>query len=625
MNLEKRYIGNTKPDDAKAAYLEALNLTVQTETIPVKDSFGRITARAIDAVLSSPPFNCAAMDGIAVISGATVLARPQQPVTLVEGETFVFVNTGNPIDEPYDAVIMKEDVITGDDGIKIYGPAIAWQHVRPIGEDIVATEMILPRGHKIRPFDLGSLISGGVEEIEVIRRPVVTIIPTGDELVESPSLVGRGHIPDSNSWMLSALVTEAGGIPHRLPPCQDDYDAIKATISDAAKTSDLVLIGAGSSAGTKDFTSAAVAELGEVVVHGIAIKPGKPSILGKVGTTPVIGIPGYPVSSYISFHEFAGPILSKLTGQNLPEVWVDAILNTDVHSSLKNREYIRVSLHYDHGTYRATPTKSGAGVSMSLVRCDGIGIIQQQMEGLSRGETIRVRLLRPISDVNDRLTITGSHDLCIDQLANMMPINSTHVGSMGGVLAMRNKEALLAPIHILDETDGSYNVAILKKYFPGNSHVIIRGPGRVQGLMVKRGNPDQITGIADLTRPDVLFMNRQRGSGTRIFVDHLLAQNGIDPTAIRGYDREATTHTSVAAAVAQGSAQVGAGVLSAANALDLDFIPLGQERYDFLVARESLSDERIIRFLVCLQSDEFSRELTARGGYILEDLGKILE
>ena len=625
MKNEKRYIGNMRPEEAKAAYLEALDLNMKTERIPVGLSFGRITAEAVDAVLSAPPFNCAAMDGIAVIAGATVAARPQQPVTLIEGETFVFVNTGNPLDEPYDAVIMKEDVIIDETGLKIYQPAIAWQHVRPIGEDIVATEMILPRGHKIRPFDLGSLISGGVESVEVIKQPVVTIIPTGDELVESPDKVRRGFIPDSNSWMLEALVEEAGGIPKRLPPCVDNYELIKSTIADAAKTSDLVLIGAGSSAGTKDFTSTAVAELGEVVVHGIAIKPGKPSILGIVGSTPVIGIPGYPVSSYISFHEFAAPILARLSGEVIPEVWVDAVLNTDVHSSLKNREYIRVSLHYDQGTYRATPTKSGAGVSMSLVRCDGIGIIERELEGLSRGETIRVRLLRPLADVNARLTITGSHDLCIDQLANMMPINSTHVGSMGGVLAMRNKEALLAPIHILDETDGSYNLNILKKYFPNNTHVIIRGPGRVQGLMVKRGNPDHIMTLADLTRPDVLFMNRQRGSGTRIFVDHLLKVNGIEPATVRGYDREATTHTSVAAAVAQGSAQVGAGVLSAANALGLDFIPLGQEHYDFLVARASLSDDRIIRFLDCLKSEEFNQELTRRGGYILEDLGKVLE
>lgn len=625
MTVEKRYIGNTKPEEAKAAYLEALQLAVKTEVIPVGESHGRITARAVEAVLSSPPFNCAAMDGIAVISQATVQARPQAPVTLIEGETFVYVNTGNPLDEPYDAVIMKEDVITGAAGIKIYAPAIAWQHVRPIGEDIVATEMILPRGHKIRPFDLGSLISGGVETVEVIRKPVVSILPTGTELVETAKEVRRGHIPDSNSWMLSALVEDAGGIPRRLPPCIDDYDLIKSAIAEAAAASDLLLIGAGSSAGTKDFTSAAVAELGEVVVHGIAIKPGKPSILGRIGSTPVIGIPGYPVSSYISFHEFAAPILSELTGQTVPDVWVDAILNTDIHSSLKNKEYIRVSLHYENGTYRATPTKSGAGVSMSLVRSDGIGIIEQELEGLSRGETIRVRLLRTLDDVNGRLTITGSHDMCIDLLANLMPINSTHVGSLGGVLAMRNKEALLSPIHILDETDGSYNVNILKKYFPGGTHVFIRGPGRVQGLMVKPGNPDHIEGIQDLTRGDVLFMNRQRGSGTRIFVDHLLSEKGIDPTQIRGYDREATTHTSVAAAVAQGSASAGAGVLSAANALDLDFIPLGQEHYDFLVARESLSDDRIVRFIDCLKSEEFSQALEQRGGYILNDLGRILE
>lgn len=622
---ESRYIGNTRPDEARRAYLDALELKVRSEVIPAAESFGRITAEAVYASLSSPSYNCAAMDGIAVIARATKEARPQNPVRLIENETFVYVNTGNPVDEPYDAVIMKEDVILEEEGVTIYSAAVPWQHVRPIGEDIVATEMILPKGHKIRPFDLGSLISGGVQEVTVIQKPVVTILPTGTEIVEGADDVKKGRIRDSNSHMLAALTLEAGGIPRRLPPTPDDYELLKETIREAALQSDLVLVGAGSSAGTKDFTARIVRELGEVVVHGIAIKPGKPSILGRIGQTPVIGVPGYPVSSYISFMEFAQPVITRLSGERPPEVLVEAILNSDVHSSVKNREFIRVSLHYEDGIFRATPTKSGAGVSMSLVRADGIGIIERELEGLNRGETLPVRLLRPLADVRARLTITGSHDIAIDVLGNLMPVNSTHVGSMGGVLAMRRREALLSPIHILDETDGSYNLNILKTYFPGNTHVIIRGPGRIQGLMVKKGNPQNIQGLADLTRDGVIFMNRQRGSGTRIFVDHLLREEGIDPAAITGYEREATTHTSVAAAVAEGTATAGAGVYSAAQALGLDFIPLGQEHYDFLVARDSLTDPRIREFIGHLTSEEFRSELTRRGGYILEDLGTILE
>lgn len=622
---ETRYIGNARPDEARKAYLDSLELTKKHEIIRVTESFGRITAQAVYAELSSPSYNCAAMDGIAVIAAATREARPQNPVRLVENETFVYVNTGNPVDEPYDAVIMKEDVILEDGVITIYSAAVPWQHVRPIGEDIVATEMILPKGHKIRPFDLGSLISGGVMELEVIRRPVVTILPTGTEIVQHADQVEKGRILDSNSHMLAALVLEAGGIPNQLPPSPDNYAFLREIIRKAAETSDMVLVGAGSSAGTKDFTARIVRELGEVVVHGIAIKPGKPSILGKVGHTPVLGIPGYPVSSYISFVEFALPAILALSGERIREVMVEATLNSDVHSSLKNREYLRVSLHYEDGAFRATPTKSGAGVSMSLVRSDGIGIIEREVEGLNRGEVIQVRLLRPLEDVKARLTITGSHDIAIDVLGNLMPVNSTHVGSMGGVLAMRRGEALLSPIHILDEEDGSYNLNILKTYFPGNTHVIIRGPGRIQGLMVKKGNPDNMKGLVDLTRDGVIFMNRQRGSGTRIFVDHLLKEAGIDPSAITGYDREATTHTSVAAAVAQGSATAGAGVYSAAMALGLDFIPLGQEHYDFLVARGSLDDPRILEFIRHLTSEEFKTELIKRGGYTLEDLGMILE
>lgn len=625
MMNEKRYIGNTRPEEAKAAYLHALKLKPKTTAVPVRESCGRVTAEAVEAKLSSPSYNCAAMDGIAVVAKATLSARPQAPVRLEEGIDFSFVNTGNPVEEPFDAVIMKEDVILEDAGVTIYSPAITWQHVRPVGEDIVATEMILPKNHRIRPFDLGSLISGGIREVAVYEKPVVSIIPTGTELVEDPDEVGKGRIPDSNSYMLGALVEEAGGIFRRFPPLIDDYELIRQTIRQAAENSDLVLIGAGSSAGTKDFTARAVADLGEVIVHGIAIKPGKPSILGRIGQTPVIGIPGYPVSSYISFCEFAAPILEALSGQKMAQTWVEAILTSDVHSSLKNREYIRVSLHYEEDVFRATPSRSGAGVSMSLVKSDGIGIIEQKDEGLSRGEPIKVRLLRPLEEVKTRLAVTGSHDILIDFLGDMMPINSTHVGSMGGVLAMRSQEALLSPIHILNEADGSYNIHILTKFFPGGSHVLVRGPGRIQGLMVKPGNPLGIKCLTDLTREDVLFMNRQRGSGTRIFIDHLLRQAGLDPSGIKGYGREAVTHTGVAAAVAEGTASVGAGVLSAARAMGLDFLPLGQEHYDFLVRRDNLSDERVTRFLECLRSEAFQEKLRQRGGYILDDVGSIVE
>ncbi|PKK39300.1 Molybdopterin biosynthesis protein MoeA / Periplasmic molybdate-binding domain protein [Clostridiaceae bacterium JG1575] len=624
MNQETRYIGNMDLKKAKALYQKALSLTPRSERIPCEEALGRVSFAPVYAQRSSPSYPCAAMDGIAVCAQKTADARPLNPLILQEGNDYQVVNTGNPIDPPFDAVIMKEEVVVGPTGLTIRAAAIAWQHVRPVGEDLVATEMILASRHRIRPFDLGSLLAGGVSEVEVYTQPSVAILPTGSELLPPGAPDQRGRITDSNSTMLRALCQEAGAKAQCLPVCPDDPHLLRQALQSAAERFDVVLVGAGSSAGTKDYTAQTLADLGEVVVHGVAMKPGKPVILGKIGATPVLGIPGYPVSAYLSFHEFCDPILSVLSGQKQKETYVTAKMAQPIHSSLKNQEFLRVSLAYIDGTYHATPSGQGAGVSMSLVRADGIGEIPRNREGLHRRETLLVRLLRDASEIQDRLPVIGSHDICLDLLRDRCPLQSTHVGSMGGVLALLDGEAVLAPVHVLDEATRTYNLPLLAQYFPEGTHALLRGPGRTQGLMVPKGNPQGIQGIADLTRPGVRFINRQRGSGTRIFLDDRLRAAKIDAAAIQGYDREATTHTTVAAAVKEGSATCGAGVLSAARALDLDFIPLGEESYDFLVAKADLDDERVQKFIASLQSESFQNALRARGGYRLEDLGEVI-
>jgi len=625
-NKRNIYIDNIEVDEAKDRYYKKLNINLSWEEVDVLDSLNRITFEAVYALTSSPNYNAAAMDGIAVKSSDTKEATDINPVVLEEKKDFVYINTGNPIEDPYDAVIMIEDVIDiGDGKVKIIKSAYPWQNVRPIGEDIVATEMILPSRHKIRPIDIGALLSGGIEKIKVYKKPKVGIIPTGSEIVEKVSQLQVGKIIDSNSRVFQGLVLENGGIPNRYSPVEDDYDKLKEAILKGVGENDILIIGAGSSVGSKDYTVNILRELGEVVIHGIALKPGKPTILGIINDKPVIGIPGYPVSAYLVFETFVTPLILKFIGlEENQETFQQAIISKKITSSSKNRELIRVNLGYVKDKLIATPLSSGAGVTMSLVKADGIAVIPQSLEGVDAGDTVNVRTLKPLSQIRETLVSIGSHDIIMDIVADMMKLTSGHVGSMGGILAMKRGECHIAPIHLLDMDTGEYNISYIKKYFKGQKMAVIKGVRRHQGFIVQKGNPKGIKDFSDLIRDDVIYVNRQRGAGTRILLDYHLNRENIDPSNIKGYDREMTTHLAVASAVKTGAATTGLGIYSAAKALDLDFIEVAYEDYDFLVAYDILEDLRVNRFIQILKSDEFKKRVSTLGGYGFEHTGEII-
>lgn len=623
------YIDNIDVEIAKEKYFNKIDIKGQFEEVDVVDSLGRTTWEAVFAILSSPTYNASAMDGIAVISKNTDAATESSPLTLELNQDYIYVNTGNQIKEPFDAVIMIEDVIELENNkVQILKSAYPWQHIRQIGEDIVATEMIIPSKHRIRPVDLGALISGGIEKIKVYKSPIIGILPTGSEIVENVSDVKDGKIIDSNSRVFEALVKELGGVPNRYSPQIDDYDLLKEFILRAVEENDILLINAGSSAGTRDYTVKLIRELGEVVIHGVALKPGKPTILGIINGKPVIGIPGYPVSAFIVFETFVRPLIQQLIGvEETPNEIVTAKLSRRVVSSLKNKELLRVNLGYVNGKLIATPISGGAGVSMSLVKSDGIGTIPRNTEGIEAGEEIEVELLKPLSKIRNTLVSIGSHDLIMDVISDSINLTSSHVGSLGGIMSLKRGECHIAPIHLLDMESGEYNISYIRKYFPDKKMALLKGVQRQQGFIVNKGNPFNIESFKDLTRDDIVYVNRQRGAGTRVLLDYQLGLEGIAPKDIRGYERELNTHMAVASAVKTGSAHVGLGVYSAAKAMDLDFVEISYEDYDFLIDYELLNDDRIIEFIEVLKSARFKMILKSMGGYNAENTGvvKIIE
>ncbi len=627
------YLTNVSLAEAQREYFEhmrKLGFAAEAETIPVSDACGRVTERAVYAHISAPHYAASAMDGVALKAMDTFGATETTPVTLSAGQ-FTVVDTGDPVPSDCDAVIMVEDIVSHDDGsITIHAPAAPWQHIRQIGEDVCAGEMILPGGTEITPAAMGAMLAGGVLEVSVLRRPVIGIIPTGDEIVPPCADPKPGDIIEFNSTIFSAMVSGWGAAAKTYPIVPDQFDRIRDAVSKAADECDVVLLNAGSSAGREDYSAAVIRELGAVLYHGIAIKPGKPTILGSVGKTPVLGVPGYPVSGIIVIEQLLRPLIDLWfhRGAGTPKT-VRATLTRPVVSGLKYQEFVRVRMGEVGGRLTASPLARGSGVVTSFMKADGILTVPQGTEGFEAGQEVEVTLLHDSERLRQTLVVIGSHDPLLDELGDLLHsddpnlfMSSSHVGSMGGIMAVRRGEAHAAGIHLLDTESGAYNISFLKKHFPEGGVHLIRCVGRQQGLMVQKGNPLGITGFSDVAKPSVRYVNRQKGSGTRILMDYLCKTEGVDPAAVYGYDREELTHTSVAVQIASDSADAGLGIYSAAQLYDLDFLPICIEEYDLLIPDSAWETPMVRQLIRTLQSDAFRERLMAMGGHTLDRPGE---
>lgn len=629
------YLTNVPLDEARGEYLARLQengFAGQTEMFFVQNAFGRITARAVYAAICAPHYAASAMDGIAVHAKDTFGATETTPVRLTP-QQYMVVDTGDPVPEDCDAVIMVEDIVRGEDeSVTIYAAAAPWQHIRQIGEDICAGEMILASYMEVTPAAIGAMIAGGVLEIAVIKKPVIGIIPTGDEIVAPCTNPKPGDILEFNSSIFSAMVQEWGAEAKTYPIVPDRFDAIREMVARAADECDIVLLNAGSSAGREDYSVSVIRELGDVVYHGIAIKPGKPAILGLRGAVPILGVPGYPVSGIIVIEELLKPLVAEWFHSNTAPVQLaTATLTRPVVSGLKYQEFVRVRMGEVGGKLTASPLSRGAGVVSSFMKADGILEVPQGTEGYEAGEEVQVRLLSTPEKLQNTLVVIGSHDPLLDEVADMMHradptvfMSSSHVGSMGGIMAIRRGEAHAGGCHLLDTETGVYNLSFLKKYFPNGGIRLVRCVGRQQGLMLAKGNPLDIKEFADIAKNGVRYVNRQKGSGTRVLMDYLCEQYAVNVGDIYGYEREELTHTSVAAQIANGSADAGMGIYSAAQLYDLDFLPICIEEYDLIIPDHAWETLVVQQLIATLKSPAFREKMLAMGGYTVDHPGEII-
>ncbi len=625
--------------------------TLGIERIPLdENAIDRILAEPVWAKISSPHYHAAAMDGFAVRAKDTEYATQTDPRILEYGSQAVYVDTGDAMPGWADAVIMIEQVESLDDYgiptsdlrhpkmIRIRAAVTPWSHVRPMGEDMVATQLVLPVGHLIRPVDLGAIAGSGNEEVVVSRRPKVAIIPTGTELRLIGEKVREGEIIEYNSLVLAAQVKEWGGEAIRWSIVSDELEAIEKAVAEAASGADLILLNAGSSAGSEDFSAIVVERLGDLLVHGVAVRPGHPVILGMIQATsgknrpniPIIGVPGYPVSAALTGEIFVEPLIAKWLGRQPAEpIEMEATLTRKITSPGGDDDYIRMAVGIVGEKTLAAPLARGSGVISSLARADGIMVVPRGTQGLSAGERVKIRLYRSPIEIKRTILAIGSHDISLDVLAQFLALHdrrlvSSNVGSQGGLVALKRDEAHFAGSHLLDPKTGEYNISYIKEYLPNLPVRIIALVGRDQGLIIRKNNPKNIQSLNDLVREDISYINRQKGAGTRVLLDYHLKESGIKKDLIRGYEQEEFTHLAVAAAVASGRADCGLGIAAAAEALDLDFISLYQERYDLIIPVIFADSELLEPLFTVLEDKEFRNTIKGLSGYNVSIMGKVI-
>jgi putative molybdopterin biosynthesis protein len=646
------YLHDIPLDQAKARFEAALKEgllwgVLGQETLPLdQNALGRVLAEPVIAKVSSPHYHAAAMDGFVVRADLTMGAQPSNPIVLHIGDQARYVDTGDPVPEDFDAVIPIENVESLDEAgkiakeirqpesIRIRAAVTPWSHIRMMGEDIIVTQLVLAAGQILRPVDLGAVAAAGYREIQVASKPRVAILPTGTELVPIGSKLEPGSILEYNSLVLAAQVHTWGGLATRLPIVPDNFEAICACVQEIAPDYDLILLGAGSSAGAEDFSAKVVEKLGTLLVHGVAVRPGHPVILGMLNidkrTIPVIGVPGYPVSSAMTGEIFVEPLLARWLGRRANEMPIEmAEMTHKITSPGGDDDYIRVALGKVGKRMLAAPLARGAGIITSLVHADGLVILPRGVQGVEAGEMVSVQLYSKKTDIDRTIFCIGSHDLTLDLLAQYLSkqdrrFTSANVGSQGGLVALQRGEAHLAGSHLLDPETGEYNVAYLPKYLPGVSVRLLALVLREQGFMVIKGNPKNIKNLSDLGKPGIRFVNRQRGAGTRVLLDYHLHREGIPTESIQGYYQEEYTHLGVAAAVASGRADCGLGIAAAAQALELDFLPLYQERYDLVIPKEHAESHLLAPLFDIISGLEFRTAVMAMPGYDVSVMGTLI-
>ena len=634
---QEQFLEVVDRDEAERRFHQHLDLRpLGHETVALSRALGRILASRIVADVDVPGFDRASVDGFAVRADDTLgaserlprrltllpeILTPGRPPCLAVGPgAAALIATGGMVPRGADAVVMVEHTETHDeDGdilIEIHRPASAGQFIAFAGSDLARGETVLRAGQIISSREIGMLAAVGCADVEVWRRPRVAIASTGDEVIAPGQPMRPGAVYDSNAAILAAAVEEAGGIPCPLGIGADDDTVLTRLVEEGLRSCDMVVLSGGTSKGAGDLCYRAVARFGDpgIVVHGVALKPGKPLCLAVTSGKPIVVLPGFPTSAIFTFHEFIAPVIRALAGLPAEAAGrLSATLPLRVPSERGRTEYLMVSLaRGDDGTLAAYPNTKGSGAVTAFSQADGFIAIGPQVESVAAGTPVSVQLIGDAHLAD--LVIIGSHcvglDILIDRLhAEGIAVKALNVGSMGGLAAAKRGECDIAAIHLMDPRTGEYNRPFLTPAL-----ALVSGYRRLQGIVYRKGDPRfagrsaEAALSAALAAGDCLMVNRNAGSGTRILTDRLL--NGAQPP---GYWSQPKSHNAVAVAVAQNRADWGMAIESVARQYGLDFIPVQDERYDFVVPKTRLEQRPVQRFCAILDDSSVRGALAALG------------
>ena len=629
-------------EEADLALRKVWKPETHSELISLAEALGRVLAVDVSSNVDVPGFDRASMDGFAVNAEDTFSADEQHPVRLnvnasveagdslsrkINRTESVEIATGAPMPIGANAVVMVEFTKRTENEVLIFKPVSVGENVTAAGSDIMSGELLLRKSQVIGPREVGLLAAAGTREVQVFAKPLVAIFSSGNELIRSGERLDFAKLYDINGPTIAAGVTECGGEPQFGGILPDNYSIIREKLQSALEEADIVITSGSTSSGPGDLIYKVVEELGEpgVIVHGLSLKPGKPVVVGLADNKPVFGLPGYPTSALMIFHILVAPAIRLLAEKSETKATtIRATVPMKFFKARGRRELLPVQLiSQPDGTFSAYPMQSGSGAVSSFSLADGFVDLPENQEYLEEGEIIDVELFG-MNLVPPSLVVIGSHCIGIDIIFALMHDHdpgflgrAINVGSVGGFHAAKRGEADVAGVHLVDE-NGEYNVSYMATYGVENSTILVRGYDREQGLIVQRGNPKNIKGFEDLFRKEVTFINRNRGSGTRLLVDKYLTElsrssgtgsSDLD-VQIQGYTHEAKSHSAVAAAIRNHRADVGFGIRSVAG--DLEFIKTDNEHYDFLIPRSRENKESVRQFILLLKSPEFSQALRER-------------
>lgn len=601
------------------------------EEMPPDKAIGRVTAGPLIADISSPYFYSAVCDGVSVKSADTQMASRENPLRLKIGRDAYFVDTGGVIPESFDAVLSIGDVqLQSLEEIILDYPVTPWKNVRPIGEDMSANEVIVSENRILTAFDIGALCAGGVSKVPVRKKPRAGILPIGVNLTPpgSPPLVGK--LIDSKSVFLQQLVETYYGEAHILNFVSEKIEDIKRVFRKGLDKYHAFFVLCGPSWGTK-IVKKIMLEIGDLIVGSVNINPGGSLCLGIIDGKPVIALPEHPVSIYLGFELFGKPPIRKMLGLDSPlPLRIPAILGRSVKAQKDVEKFVCVNIGEVGDKEVALPISRSEAVLMSLVKADGLLHMPGGSENLKAGQKVEISVMPHARNFQKNILMTGTYDIFIDIIRNHIErkyagisLFSANIGSIVGLKALKAGLAHICGVHAFDRKTGRYNSSFVRKILPEIPLVLVNLFHRKIGLLVRKGNPRGIRSHFDLVRPDVVFVNRQKGSGTRAILEYHLAQDGIDPEKINKYQTEAGTHISLASIIASGLADTGFGILPAAKAFKLDFIPLFPETFDLVVPKQFLNTFVAQIILEIINSLEFRNEISYMGGYDLSYTGKI--